>query len=449
MLIGACAARRWLKQVLGLSVADPIVLIVGRLSGPKNEVILSILRNVAPKVVQKVPRAKFMVVGGPVAEEHALLEKKFPYITFAGHQKNLNFFYRKAALVVGAGRVALEAMALGKPVLAVGERLYVGPILPEQIELAKTTNFGDCFDKESFDWARMGRDMTNLLQSKSLRAKASQTGTSLVRAEYDMEKIYPRLESLYQKVFVEKNVSRFPEIPVLMYHRVVAKEPAYSKFNLHVTQTDLEKQLLFLKVRGFQPITFEDLLIRRAPSKPVILTFDDGYEDNYHCLFPLLKKHQMKAVVYLLGNRKPKTNFWDTPQGEPEVPLLKPNQILEMSHSGLVEFGAHSLNHRKLTELKGPEIEKEVAGSKAALEAFLKKPVVSFAYPYGLVNEEIKQITLASGYTFGVAVNSGPTRFGGDLMEIRRVHMFPRTSILEFFKKTSGYYLRYRKLLGK
>ena len=435
--------------ISGCFVADPIILIVGRLSGPKNGVILSILRNVAPKVVQKIPRARFVVVGGPVADEHSELEKKFPYITFAGHQKNLKFFYQKASVVVGAGRVALEAMALQKPVLAVGERLYVGPLLPDKAELAKATNFGDCSGKEDFEWTQMAEDLLGLLQNKNLREKTAKTGYGLLRSDYDMEKIYPRMEKLYQRVYADKNLAPFHELPVLMYHRVVEKDPLFTKFNLQVTQKNLEKQLLFLKVRGFQSITFEDILTRRLPTKPIVLTFDDGYEDNYRYLFPLLKKFQMKAVVYLLGNRRHRTNFWDTPKGEPEVPLLRPPQILEMAKSGLVEFGAHSLNHAKLTELRAPEIEREVAGSKAALEAFLKKPVVSFAYPYGAVNEEIKQITERVGYTFGVAVNSGPTRFGGDLMEIRRVHMFPDTSIFDYFKKTSGFYLRYRKLLGK
>jgi peptidoglycan/xylan/chitin deacetylase (PgdA/CDA1 family) len=157
----------------------------------------------------------------------------------------------------------------------------------------------------------------------------------------------------------------------------------------------------------------------------------------------------MKAVVYILADRKHKTNFWDIPLGEAEHKLLSSSQILEMQKTGLVEFGSHSFRHNRLASLKRPEIEKEVEGSKKALEAFLKKPVLSFAYPYGVFNEEIKAITRSAGYTFGLTVKHGPTRFGGDLMEIKRVHMFPHTSMFNFFKKTSGFYLRYRKLSGK
>src|SRR5258708_33162561 len=131
------------------------VLLVGRLSGPKNTVLLHILRQVAPQEIRQVPRARFVVVGGPVGEEHRELEKQFSYLSFEVHQKNLEPYYRKAAVVVGAGGVALEAMNFKRPVVAIGERKYLGPLLPGKIEEAKATNFGDCWGEESFDWNQM------------------------------------------------------------------------------------------------------------------------------------------------------------------------------------------------------------------------------------------------------------------------------------------------------
>jgi peptidoglycan/xylan/chitin deacetylase (PgdA/CDA1 family) len=430
-------------------MAKPVVLIVGRLSGPKNEVLLTFLRAVAPVVLEKIPGVRFQVVGGPVAEEHRQLEKRFPAVRFEGYQKDLKPYYQKADLVVGAGRVALEAMALKRPVVAIGERRYVGPLLPANIETAKKTNFGDCWEKEVFDWDQTAKDILQLLKSRKKRDQAARAGFQLVHAEYDMKNIFPQTEAFYRGVILEKNLAAFHEIPVLMYHQVVEKAPAVSKYNIHVTRSNLEKQLRFLQARGFQPITFEDLMTRRIPAKPVILTFDDGYENNYHQLLPLLRQYQMKAVVYVLGNRKHRNNFWDIPQGEPEAALLKDSQIREMSESGLVEFGAHSLNHARLTLLKPEEVRREVEGSKASIEKVLGKEVLSFAYPYGLYNDEVKKITREAGYTFGIAVKSPFTRFGEDLMEIRRVHMFPDTSLPDLWKKTSGFYHRYRKLTGK
>lgn len=425
------------------------VLFVGRLSGPKNQVLLKMLRESAPRTASLVPGVRFQVVGGPVGEEHLKFESEAGYRIFHGHQPNLAPFYRKADVVVGAGRVALEAMALGKPVVALGERRYVGPLTPKKADLAKATNFGDCHAEEKFDWEALGKDLATLLMNASLRRKVAATGQALLKAEYDMDAVFPRMERLYGEVLLESNLSRFHEIPVLMYHRVVAKAPDFTKFNLHITREDLEEQLLSLKERGFTTVGFEDLLSRRLPEKPVILTFDDGYEDNHRYLMPALRKTGMKAVLYALGNRKHRTNFWDVPKGEPEARLLGDAQLREMAKSGLVEVGAHSLNHVDLRKLGEAGIRKETEGAKRSLEDLLGKPVVSFAYPYGFVDEEVKRLTREAGYTFGIAVNSGPTRFRDDLMEIRRVHIFPRTSPFEYRKKTSGWYLRYRKLMGK
>jgi peptidoglycan/xylan/chitin deacetylase (PgdA/CDA1 family) len=431
------------------STSKPTVLIVGRLSGPKNEVLLTFLRAVVPVVVPKIPGVRFQVVGGPVGDEHRQLEKRFPAVHFEGYQKELKPFYQKADVVVGAGRVALEAMALQRPVMALGERMYVGPIIPENMEKARITNFGDCFEKEFFDWDRTAKDLLQLLTNRKKRDQAAKKGFQLVHSEYDMKKIFPETERLYRRVMLEKNIAAFHEIPVLMYHRVVETAPTASKYNIYITRKNLEKQFQFLKARGFESITFEDLMTKRIPPKPVILTFDDGYEDSYTQLFSLLREYQMKAVVYILGNRKHRNNFWDIPQGEPEAALLKDNQVREMSESGLVEFGAHSLNHARLTLLKPEEAQKEIEASKRSIEKLLEKPVFSFAYPYGLFNEEIKKMTREAGDSFGIAVKGLPTRFGEDLMEIRRVHMFPDTSIFDLWKKTSGFYHRYRKLTGK
>jgi peptidoglycan/xylan/chitin deacetylase (PgdA/CDA1 family) len=431
------------------SNSNPLVLIVGRLSGPKNDLILKIIRDVAPAVRMKVPHAGFLVAGGPVGEEHLELQNRFPFVRFVGHVTDLKPYYRKAAVVIGSGRVALEAMALKKPVIAVGERLYVGPLAGDKIETAKISNFGDCWERETFDWLRMIQEIRALLKSRWLRERTAQTGFQLVRSEYNLDGIFPQVEALYRDELLKNNVAGFHELPVLMYHRVVETPPVNTKFNLHITREDMERQLRFLKARGFETVTFEDLLLRRAPKKPVILTFDDGYESNYRHLLPLLEKYDMKAVLYVLGNRKHRSNFWDVPKGEPQASLLRPAQIKEMAAGGRVEFGSHSMNHTPLTEIGARQAEREVGDSKKALEDFLKKPVVSFSYPYGCVNEETKKITAQAGYTFGIAVNTGPMRFGEDLMEIRRVHMFPKTSGFEFWKKTSGFYLRYRKWKGE
>jgi peptidoglycan/xylan/chitin deacetylase (PgdA/CDA1 family) len=107
----------------------------------------------------------------------------------------------------------------------------------------------------------------------------------------------------------------------------------------------------FLAKRGFKTITFKDLenVDRTNPNeKYVILTLDDGYEDNYTLAFPILKKYGFKAVIFLVSDLE--YNIWDSNFGEPKVKLLNSEQCLEMLDYG-IEFGSHGRYHRDLTKL--------------------------------------------------------------------------------------------------
>jgi len=252
------------------------------------------------------------------------------------------------------------------------------------------------------------------------------------------------------KTALKKKLRHFREIPVLMYHHVLKDAPKFSKFNLYVTQAEIEKQLAFLRTTGRESVTFRDLVERKIPKKPVILTFDDGYSNNYLFLFPLLKRYKMKAVIFILGNRKHKSNFWDVGEGESDHRLLDPFQIQEMAESGLVEFGSHSMNHPNLLTLSPKRLEHEISGSKVSLEKLLKGPVLSFAYPYGYFNDAIKKTVFKAGYTFGISTQyNGPLYFKEDLLAIRRVPAHPKMSLFEYFKKTSGYFFRYKIFLQR
>jgi peptidoglycan/xylan/chitin deacetylase (PgdA/CDA1 family) len=157
----------------------------------------------------------------------------------------------------------------------------------------------------------------------------------------------------------------------------------------------------------------------------------------------------MKAVVYILGNRKHRNNYWDIPNGEVEAPLMNDVQVKVMARSGLVEFGSHAMDHVRLTDLSPAKARQQIVQSRKVLQDITGKPVLSLAYPYGIHNEDVKRMTREAGYSFGISVGGRFTRFGEDLFEIRRVHMFPHSSVFDLWKKTTGFYHRYRKLMGK
>jgi peptidoglycan/xylan/chitin deacetylase (PgdA/CDA1 family) len=237
------------------------------------------------------------------------------------------------------------------------------------------------------------------------------------------------------------------QLPILMYHRVVKSKSEAGKHNIYVTEKDLRSSFDYLKRKGIQTITFRDLHRDQSSSdlkNKIILTFDDGYEDNHRLLFPLLKEYGFTAVIFLV-TRKDK-NYWGMAEGEPALHLMTQEQIKEMDEYG-VEFGGHTQNH---VDLSGCSLEvqrQEIAGSKEDVESIIKKPVISFAYPFGGINEQAKRVVEESGYKYAVATKTGPYNWKEDLYRIRRIEISSRTTLIGFKRKVSGYYFNKASIL--
>lgn len=215
-------------------------------------------------------------------------------------------------------------------------------------------------------------------------------------------------------------------IKVLMYHRIVGQADAVGPLHWSfVRVNDFRDQLELLDRWGFTSITMNDyrLFLKNhlnLPRKPVMITFDDGYEDTYRFAYPVLQEYGMKAVVFVLGERKITTNFWDRSNGLPEVPLMSEQQILDMHENGF-EIGAHSMTHAKLPFLPDQKAWEEISRSRMLLEILLNAPVLSFSYPYGLLNEAVKKMVNDAGFNTACSGQSGPPVFGRDQLEIRRI----------------------------
>jgi peptidoglycan/xylan/chitin deacetylase (PgdA/CDA1 family) len=177
------------------------------------------------------------------------------------------------------------------------------------------------------------------------------------------------------------------------------------------------------------------------PRKPIVLTFDDGYEDNYSIAFPLLQKYGMTAVIFLVADTARRTNFWD--REEPQVLLMNQGQIHELVHAG-IEIGSHTVTHPDLTACSPEQVKNELLESKQIIERQTGKEIFSLAYPYGSVNETIKSLAGETGYTYGIATDSGPLKVYEDFFEIRRTAVFPWTSPFGFWKKTQPWYRKYK-----
>lgn len=233
------------------------------------------------------------------------------------------------------------------------------------------------------------------------------------------------------------------EIPIFMYHRVIKASDEEGIYGTYVYEAELIKQFDLIKKNRYTPITFEDIEkgILEKKGKYVVLTFDDGYSDNYTILFPLLKKYKFKAVIYpVIGE---KYNRWDcerVTEAEKKLQLMSWEQMQKMSESGLVEFGGHTVTHCNLNEISEKDAEAEIRNCKEVIEEKLGKKVLSFAYPYGFFSEKHEKIVEKIGYKYAIATDSGSADFFKNLFHIRRIGIFSKDDIRRYEKKIKGNY---------
>lgn len=414
------------------------IAFVGRLTGPKGQ----LARRLATKVFGHFAQTRFLVVGGPLTDE---LQQGAPdNVTFTGWRTGLQDTFAEADLVIGSGRVALEALKAGVPVYAVGEACRAGYVETATFDIAARSNFGDCGPGELIDTSLIIRDLT--LFHSGYRPATGDIARLL--DDYQGTRVAVAIEHSYIDALVERRL-KGRELPILCYHRVVPEPPAEPGPNIHVTTAMMSAHLRQLQQRGMRTITFTDLIgDRPLPRRPVILTFDDGYRDNYQYLLPLLERYDARAVIFALGERELAANAWDTRQGNPEHALMSDAELRACHASGRVEIGSHGLSHPHLPEVDEQTLAREVRESKARLETLLGAPVISFAYPYGEHGGRERSAVEAAGYTFGVATDRGQ-KIDRDRYAIARRIVFPNTGGFGFFKKSSRWYPAYRRMLGR
>lgn len=237
---------------------------------------------------------------------------------------------------------------------------------------------------------------------------------------------------------------------VLMYHSVTTRDdPPPSDFI--VTASAFKAQLRHLKERGYRTPTVDELIDGRAlvePGRPsVMLTFDDGYLDNYTVALPLLLEHGFTATVFAIADFRRRENWWDAPPSR-GCPLLEPRQMREMQAHGIA-FGSHGLSHRAMSSLSDADLTRELVDSRHRLEDLLGAPVRSLAYPYGVVCGRVKRAAARAGYHAAFAVSSGPYSLRRDLYEIRRNVITNVASDLYMAVKLSRLYQAWRCLVGE
>ncbi|MDX6769566.1 MAG: polysaccharide deacetylase family protein [Elusimicrobiota bacterium] len=210
-------------------------------------------------------------------------------------------------------------------------------------------------------------------------------------------------------------------LPTLMYHKIGDPTPGSQLAKLWVTAADFRRQLIYLRDHGYTSIDFRDWRdaekgLKPLPSKPVLITFDDGYMNNYELAYPILREFGMKGCIFLVYETMEKHNGWHNPATEPWLKMLTWAQIKEMQDSGVIEFGSHTMRHRNLDSIPLEDAKWELEESKKRLEDKLGREMVGFAYPYGAgaYNPAVRKLAREAGYRFDFSVKQGISKLPWD-----------------------------------
>lgn len=216
-------------------------------------------------------------------------------------------------------------------------------------------------------------------------------------------------------------------LPILMYHKIGDSPPGSKLKKLWVSTDRFRRQMDYLRRNGYKPLRFLDaaaILDRgeKIPPESVIITFDDGYKNNYENAFPVLREFDFKAVIYVVVNAVGRDNFWHDPSSETRVPMLSWAEISEMESEGM-EFGSHTMNHAKLSRIPVEKVAEELRESRRILAEKLRNPLISFANPYGDGQDDVKiqNMIREAGYRWAVSVHQGKADLAAEPYRLRRL----------------------------
>lgn len=192
--------------------------------------------------------------------------------------------------------------------------------------------------------------------------------------------------------------------PILMYHRI-GHRPGDKNT---VSPERFELQLQYLEDHKFTTFTLSDWYQKvhngvKIPEKSVILTFDDGYRDNWELAMPLLLRYGCTATVFMISSLVGKTNLWEKKELRQGVKMMEAEHLREWTRGGM-EVGSHGVAHCRVTTFNEEELKKETLHSKQILEEITGEKVNFFCYPNGSFNEIVVKVLQEMGYWGSVAI---------------------------------------------
>lgn len=198
---------------------------------------------------------------------------------------------------------------------------------------------------------------------------------------------------------------------ILEYHKVNDVD----KDEYTITVEEFKKQLSYLREQGYTTISLMDFIRAKKyheqlPPKPIILTFDDGYEDNYTNVMPILQSYGMKGTVFVVSNLVGRKGY------------LTWQQLKKMQNEN-IELGCHTANHIPLTKLSEKRMYEEIHLSKLLMEWKGLKTIYFFSYPSGKYNAEAEKLLKQDKYLGAVTGQPGYNTFATDPYRLQRTYI--------------------------
>ncbi len=227
-----------------------------------------------------------------------------------------------------------------------------------------------------------------------------------------------------------------------MYHSIDPEVDPYT-----ISPERFADHIRYLKRHyGFARLSEVGEMLRgqNSQQRTVVLTFDDAFLDFFETAYPILAEYKIPSTVFVPTAFIGRHNEWDA--ALPDVrrrPLMNQDQLRTLWQTGLVDFGSHTVHHRRMSQLSLAEMREQATESKKALEDVLGVAVNMFAYPYGQlddVSDDAVAVVGEAGYDIAVTTHWGAWNAVDGLLRLRRVYFSEGDTDRVIGGKVSGRY---------
>ncbi len=224
-------------------------------------------------------------------------------------------------------------------------------------------------------------------------------------------------------------------VPILAYHEVSPEpHPGFRRYS--VTVREFTRQMGWLAARGYQTIDLDTLVRARTdgatlPRRPVIITFDDGFQGCFDHAAPVLEAHGFTAVFYLVTGFVGGTSRWMLSELGVELRLMGWDAVRRLANAGF-QCGVHTVTHPRLTQLEPERRRAELEDARRRLEDELDRPAVHLAYPFGAYDAAVRASAGEAGYLTACSTRPGLSGADDDLLALHRITIHGSDSMLDF-----------------